>query len=151
MNDSELQNMMLEIQEHRKRERDFTSLEDQIRCLKKRFYNLDATEQDDEDKLKQAVIAQGIQVDSLREQMQELRTQIQSSKRNNGNLNEKNTRLYHLEGEKNAELASLRGDTTKQLTNNQDLEGEIERMKHINQRLQEESDEIQLQKSRVER
>ncbi len=44
MNDSELQNMMLEIQEHRKRERDFTSLEDQIRCLKKRFYNLDATE-----------------------------------------------------------------------------------------------------------
>jgi hypothetical protein len=52
MNDSELQTMMQEIQEHRKRERDFTSLEDQIRCLKKRFYNLDATEQDDEDRLK---------------------------------------------------------------------------------------------------
>ena len=36
--------MLLEIQEHRKRERDFTSLEDQIRCLKKRFYQLEATE-----------------------------------------------------------------------------------------------------------
>ncbi len=56
MNDSELQTMLLEIQEHRKRERDFTSLEDQIRCLKKRFYNLDATEQDDEDRLKQEVL-----------------------------------------------------------------------------------------------
>jgi hypothetical protein len=56
-----------------------------------------------------------------------------------------------LEGEKNAELASLRGDTTKQMTSNQDLEAEIERMKHINQRIAEETDEIQLQKSRVER
>jgi hypothetical protein len=52
MNDSELQHMMLEIQEHRKRERDFTSLEDQIRCLQKRFYNLDATEQGEEEGLK---------------------------------------------------------------------------------------------------
>lgn len=48
--------MMDEIQEHRRRERDFTSLEDQIRCLKNRFYNLDATQQDDEDRLKQEVI-----------------------------------------------------------------------------------------------
>jgi hypothetical protein len=52
MNDSELQHMMLEIQEHRKSERDFTSLEDQIRCLQKRFYNLDATEQGEEEGLK---------------------------------------------------------------------------------------------------
>ena len=56
MNDSELQTMMQEIQEHRRRERDFTSLEDQIRCLKKRFYNLDATEQDDEEALKQQIL-----------------------------------------------------------------------------------------------
>ena len=44
--------MMYEIIEHRKRERDFTSLEDQIRCLKRRFQNLDSTEQDDEEELK---------------------------------------------------------------------------------------------------
>ena len=56
MNESEFQTMMEEIQEHRRRERDFTSLEDQIRCLKNRFYNLDATQQDDEDRLKQEVI-----------------------------------------------------------------------------------------------
>lgn len=67
MNDSELHNMMLEIQEHRKQERDFTSLEDQIRCLKKRFYNLEATEEADENKLKEQIIAQGIEIDSLRE------------------------------------------------------------------------------------
>ena len=55
------------------RDRDFTSLEDQIRCLKKRFYNLDATEQDDEDRLKQEVNKQTLQIESMREQMQELR------------------------------------------------------------------------------
>lgn len=60
MNDSELQHMMLEIQEHRKRERDFTSLEDQIRCLQKRFYNLDATEQGEEDSLKQTIVEEGL-------------------------------------------------------------------------------------------
>ena len=52
MNDSELQNLMFEIQEHRKLDRDFTSLEDQIRCLKKRFYNLEITEADDEEQMK---------------------------------------------------------------------------------------------------
>ena len=51
-------------------------------------------------------------------------------------------RMHHLEGEKNAELAHLRGDTTKQMTNNQDMEGEIERVKQSNRRLQDESDEL---------
>jgi hypothetical protein len=59
--------MMLEIMEHRKRDRDFTSLEDQIRCLKKRFYNLDLTEADDEESLKQQIIEQGLEIDNLRE------------------------------------------------------------------------------------
>ena len=59
--------MMLEIMEHRKRDRDFTSLEDQIRCLKKRFYNLDLTEADDEESLKQQMIEQGLEIDNLRE------------------------------------------------------------------------------------
>jgi len=45
-------------------------------------------------------------------------------------------------GEKNEELAALRGDTSKQLTYNQELEVEIERMKYLNQRLHEESEEI---------
>lgn len=113
MNDSELQTMMQEIQEHRRRERDFTSLEDQIRCLKKRFYNLDATEQDDEEALKQEVQKQTLQIDGMREEMHGLRSQIQSSKRDNSSLNDKNTQMHYLEGEKNAELAALRGDTTK--------------------------------------
>jgi predicted nucleic acid-binding Zn-ribbon protein len=66
-------------------------------------------------------------------------------------LTDKNTRLHYLEGEKNAELAALRGDTTKQLTYNQELEAEIERLKHINQRIAQESEDIQLQKARIER
>lgn len=37
MTDHEIQNMMQELQAHRKKERDYTSLEDQIRCLKRRF------------------------------------------------------------------------------------------------------------------
>jgi DnaJ-domain-containing protein 1 len=76
MNDSELQHMMLEIQEHRKRERDFTSLEDQIRCLQKRFYNLDATEQGEEEGLKKNIVEEGLQIDTLREQLGALRSQI---------------------------------------------------------------------------
>ena len=76
--------------------------------------------------------------------MQELRSQIQNSKRDNAQFTDRNTKLHYIEGEKNAELAALRGDTTKQLTYNQELEAEIERMKHINQRINEESEEIQI-------
>ncbi len=76
--------------------------------------------------------------------MQELRSQIQNSKRENAQFTDRNTKLHYIEGEKNAELAALRGDTTKQLTYNQELEAEIERMKHINQRINEESEEIQI-------
>ncbi len=68
----------------------------------------------------------------MREQMQELRSQIQSSKRDNGSLSDKNTKLHYAVGEKNEELAALRGDTSKQLTYNQELEVEIERMKYLN-------------------
>ena len=105
MNDSELQNMMLEIQEHRKRDRDFTSLEDQIRCLKKRFYNLDLTEAEDEENLKQQIIEQGLEIDNLKGQLQHIRSQIQSSKKSGSSLQERNVKLYHQEGEKTAELA----------------------------------------------
>ena len=143
--------MMLEIQEHRKRERDFTSLEDQIRCLQRRFYNLDATEQGEEEALKQGIIEEGLQIDSLREQLGALRFQIQGSKRDNAGFQDKNLRLYHMAGERNAELAQLRGETTKQMTANQEMEVEIERYKQANQRLADESDEIQNTRAKVER
>ena len=35
--------------------------------------------------------------------------------------------MYHLEGEKNAEMATLRGDTTKQLTSNTEVDAEVQR------------------------
>lgn len=54
-----------------------------------------------------------MQIESMREQMQELRQQIQSSKRDNGSLSDKNTKLHYAVGEKNEELAALRGDTSK--------------------------------------
>ncbi len=41
-------------------------------------------------------------------------------------------RLHHLEGEKTADLAQLRGDTSKQLESNQELEAEIERLRFGN-------------------
>ena len=130
MNDSELQNLMFEIQEHRKLDRDFTSLEDQIRCLKKRFYNLEVTEADDEEQMKQKVIDQGRVIENLREELQVVRHHIQTTKRTGTSLQEKSVRLHHQEGERNAELALLRGDTTKQLAINQDFEAEIERVRH---------------------
>ena len=40
----EIQDLMSEIQEHRKKERDYTSLVDQIRCLKLRFVALAESE-----------------------------------------------------------------------------------------------------------
>lgn len=50
--------------------------------------------------------------------------------------------LHHVEGERNADLAGLRGDTSKQLAANQDCEAEIERIKQANERLRDETDEI---------
>ena len=80
-----------------------------------------------------------------------LRSQIQGAKRDNAGLQDKNMRLYHMAGERNAELAQLRGETTKTMTANQDMEGEIERYKQSNQRLADESDEIQNTRAKVER
>ena len=42
-----------------------------------------------------------------------------------------------MEGEKNAELANLRGDTSKQLASNQEFEREIENYKQHNYRIKE--------------
>ena len=50
--------------------------------------------------------------------------------------------MYHVEGETNAELAALRGDTSKQLANNQEYEGEVERFKQSNSRFLVEIDEL---------
>lgn len=71
-----------------------------------------------------------------------MRGNIQGTKKDSSNLQEKNVRLYHVEGEKNAELATLRGDTSKQLSINQDLEAEIERIKQLNTRLRDECEDL---------
>lgn len=71
-----------------------------------------------------------------------MRGNIQGTKKDSSNLQEKNVRLYHVEGEKNAELAALRGDTSKQLSINQDLEAEIERIKQLNTRLRDECEDL---------
>lgn len=44
--------------------------------------------------------------------------------------------MHHVEGEKNAELATLRGDTSKQLTSNKEFEGEIQSYRVNNHKLQ---------------
>ena len=80
-----------------------------------------------------------------------LRSQIQGAKRDNAGLQDKNMLLYHMAGERNAELAQLRGETTKTMTANLNMEGEIERYKQSNQRLADESDEIQNTRAKVER
>lgn len=85
---------------------------------------------------------QGLEIDNLRESMHEVRSGIQSSKRDGAQLTEKNTRLYHMEGEKSAELAALRGDTSKQLANNSEFESLIERIRAANARLCDENDEL---------
>jgi hypothetical protein len=46
-------------------------------------------------------------------------------KKDHTGLKEEFIQLHHEEGEKNAELATLRGDTSKQLTSNKEFEGEI--------------------------
>ena len=101
--------------------------------------------------MKQAVTEQGLEIDNLRERLSEVRGQIQASKRDGNGLTQKNTRLYHLEGEKSAELATLRGDTSKQMAANQEFEGQIELMRAANARLVDECEEIDNQRAKIER
>jgi len=45
--------------------------------------------------------------------LEELRGQIKNKKRQYESLKDHYIQLHHVEGEKNAELATLRGDTSK--------------------------------------
>ena len=56
-----------------------------------------------------------------------------------------------MEGEKSAELAALRGDTSKQLANNSEFESQIERIRAANARLCDENDELEHQRAKIER
>jgi len=46
-------------------------------------------------------------------EIQDNRGRIQEGKSDNKELQERNIQMHHIEGEKNAELANLRGDTSK--------------------------------------
>ena len=61
----------------------------------------------------------------MKQQLEDLRQQIKNRKKQQENLKDHYIQLYHVEGEKNAELAGLRGDTSKQLTSNNQFDGEI--------------------------
>jgi len=62
---------MQEIQAHRKKERDYQSLEDQIRCLQRRFDNLD--EQNKEEELKEELRDTCEEIDRLKGILEQLR------------------------------------------------------------------------------
>ena len=66
---------------------------------------MDATEQGDEDQLRQAIVEEGMQIDTLREQMAKVRAHIAQANRDKQELQDKNMRVYHVAGERNAELA----------------------------------------------
>ena len=127
--------MMHEIQEHRMKERDFTSLEDQIRCLRLRFDQLESNENDEEEMIKQQLDESNEEIDKLKQMLEEMRGQIKNKKKQHESLKEQFIALYHVEGEKNADIATLRGDTSKQLTSNEEFVAEIEKYKIKNQRL----------------
>ena len=80
------------------KERDFTSLEDQIRCLKKRFEQLQANEVtsicedhmkgDEEEAFKEELAEQSREIDKLKEILEELRSKIKAKKRQHETLKE---------------------------------------------------------------
>eukprot|EP00347_Sterkiella_histriomuscorum_P024325 403331522 len=150
MSEKEIQRMMEEIQEHRRKERDYTSLEDQIRCLNNRFKALNDGEDDEEQDLKQHLEDQAAEIEHLKQILEDLRLQIKAKKRQHDGLKEHYIQLYHVEGEKNAELATLRGDTSKQLTSNTQLEAEIQEYKQNNQRLLIEKEDSQELREKLE-
>lgn len=73
---------------------------------------------DEEEALKEELAEQSREIDKLREILEELRSKIKAKKKQHETLKEHYVQLYHIEGEKNAELATLRGDTSKQLASN---------------------------------
>ena len=114
---------MQEIQEHRKNERDYTSLVDQIRCLKRRYdmlvngevvlYKPNPMQDGEEAMQKQQLQQSNEEIQRLKYTLDEVRSQIQQTKREQEVLKEDYIELHRLEGEKNAELAAIKGETTK--------------------------------------
>ena len=66
---------------------------------------MDATEQGDEDQLRHEIVEEGMQIDTLREQMAQVRAHIAQANRDKQELQDRNMRVYHVAGERNAELA----------------------------------------------
>ena len=59
--------------------------------------------------------------------------------------------MHHVEGEKNAELATLRGDTSKQLESNKQFEGDIQSFRVQNHKLKEDKGERHKMKRKLEK
>lgn len=55
--------------------------------------------------------------------LEDLRQRIKAKQGQHEQLKESYAHLYHQEGERNAELTTLRGDTSKQLASNNEFEG----------------------------
>ena len=80
--------MMDEIQEHRRKDRDFTSLVDQIRCLQRRYDLLQKDEYEEEENLRRKLEDQSLEIENLKNYLEELRNQLINSKRGHEHLKE---------------------------------------------------------------
>lgn len=82
------------------------------------------------------MIEENEEIEQLKKELDELRSKLDAKKNSHEGLKEQFILLYHVEGEKNAELTNLRGDTSKQLASNQEFQREIEKFKQTNYRMQ---------------
>lgn len=110
----------------RTQERDFQSLEDQIRCLRQRFENLGSDNQkaarDQSDKENQ----RESEIQDLSQRVDEMHYQRLNDQKEYGRLKQEYIHLNEVLGDRESELANLRQECTQQLGMNKDLEREAE-------------------------
>ena len=133
--DEEIQNLMEELIMRRTQERDYQSLEDQIRCLRQRFENLGnenqnaARDQSDKENDRERQIAE------LSQQVDEMHFQRLADQKEYAALKSEYIHLNEMLGHREAELADQRQKCTQQLGYNKELEQQGEQLQSENARL----------------
>ena len=125
MADEELQQLMRQVIQSRKLEKDYKNIEDQIRCLKLRMFQQTQTEV----KLRHEHTDVNEQIAS---QTEDLMIEHEALDRRRVNLEQRYQqqkheyiRLNNLEGELHSQIASLRGSTSDQMMQNKQLEARV--------------------------
>ena len=111
--DDEIQRLMEELIMRRTQEKDFKSLEDQIRCLRHRFDNLSADHQDSQQSQQYRESEREQQIEELSKEVDQAHMQQLQDQNEYNELKNDYIQLNEQLGQREGELADLRSECTK--------------------------------------